>query len=515
MSQINLHNKFQQALGSSANGNTQSVKSPEQIFYEVLVGTLYGKDKYYTKTSDIVVSLREATAKLVARRKMDFLANVIVHARTVMHMRTIPVIATIIAADEARKQKVDFPQLRYVVEQVIQRADQLTDFIAAALDTFGNKKMIPRQVRSGVADAFGKFNEYQFGKYNTSAAVKLKDVLRIVHPKPATAEQSQVYKKIVDGTLETPYTWETQLSDSGKTGRSKADVWTELVNSGKVGYMALLRNLRNILAAGVSQEIVAKVCARISAQKEVLASKQLPYAYVNAYEQLLKADAPVQVLTAVSDALEISCANVPSIGDNVWIIVDGSGSMFGGEYRAYMSKRDFFSLGSCPIKTAAIFAAALFKQNNGAKNIKLSMFSDDAFFVNLNPRDSVMTLASKILEKVAGGGTNLNAALQQKPSLGFEPDAVVLFSDMEVDSLTGSAYQGRFGRNTSVPNIAKIFQSGCVKVAVNLDSGETTPVGERDGFIQLAGFSEKLFQLIPAIREAGTIAKVFDKPFCW
>merc|ERR1740121_530392 len=44
-----------------------------------------------------------------------------------------------------------------------------------------------------------------------------------------------------------PKTWETQVSDQG----NKPEVWEELVKSKNLPFMAMLRNLRNLLMAGM------------------------------------------------------------------------------------------------------------------------------------------------------------------------------------------------------------------------------------------------------------------------
>ena len=91
--------------------------------------------------------------------------------------------------------------------------------------------------------------------------VKFKDVLRIVHPEAKDARQGMIFEKIMKDTLEAPYTWEVELSRNGQLAKaeqkSKKDLWTELVTSGKMGYMALLRNLRNILEAGVDPAVLS------------------------------------------------------------------------------------------------------------------------------------------------------------------------------------------------------------------------------------------------------------------
>lgn len=512
MSKLNkaLKQKLETAL--SANGNLQIAKASPQVFFETLVGHMYGKDRFYSSNEDICKRLFADIRALVQDGKSDYVANVILYAREQAMMRSIPVLATVYFAKALREAKVTFPQLRLLVSSVIQRADQITDMYAVALEVFGDKRKVPTAIKRGVADAMNNFTEYHFGKYNGQAGVTFKDVTRIVHPEPKDENQSKVFKKILTDSLAVPYTWETALSMNGQLPKeeqkTKAQVWAELVKSGKLGYMALLRNLRNIIKSGA--DVTDEVAERISDPEQIARSKQLPFSFLSAYEAVK--DAPSKLKWAVSKALDVSCGNTPSLGKNVWIIVDGSGSMLGaqGFGRAQASE----TLGDCPFKTAAVFCAALVKANEGA-NIAVTMFSDHAKHVILNPRDSITSMVEKLSGLVEGGGTNLQAALNKKSSLGFEPDTVVILSDMEVDSLsTGDYHYYSSNGSNTVKNVSKMFDKTTQKVAVNLASGVSTPVPLEHGFVQLAGFSERIFALIPELRNSEkTVERLFSSPF--
>ena len=60
--------------------------------------------------------------------------------------------------------------------------------------------------------------------------------------------------------LDIPKTWETELSDKG----NKKEVWEQLILSNQLPYMAMMRNLRNILKVGISDVAHSKVIAKIS-----------------------------------------------------------------------------------------------------------------------------------------------------------------------------------------------------------------------------------------------------------
>lgn len=497
-------------LGYSGNGNLQEKKSPEQELYEIAVSTLYGKEQnYYESQNATLARLTSAVNAVVKKGNLDFIANTIIHARSNMNIRTMPIVLTGVFAKALRDQNKQYPQLRQLVRDVIQRADQLNDMIAVAKMFFGAPKSkkepnrlgvqkMPMAFKRGIADAFNKFNEYGFAKYNRSGETKLRDALQIVHPTPKDELQGTIFDKIMKDTLSTPYTWETRLSENGqKSGSEKLSdkaIWTELVKSGDVGYMALLRNLRNILQAGLDNEVLKTfVCDVIANKDNVLKSKQFPFAYLNAYDAVAAHNSNL-VNNAIVDALDHSFANLPEIGKNIWLIMDVSGSMtsFYGSYGAAPTQ--------APIKSACLFTAAVAKANRNANNLKLTMFSDRAEMVSINTRDSVMTIAKNLEAKSYGGGTQLDKALAMKSQLGFEPDTVVVMSDMEVNQLRGS-------------NIKTMFGDDVVKIALNLNSRDTTPIGEKDGWYQLAGWSEKLFDFIPAMRNGITVVQALSVPY--
>lgn len=469
----------------SYNGNPQFVKDAEQQLYELAVMMLYGNDSYYESNDERLAHVRENLAAVVTKGNLDFIANTIIHARTVMNIRALPILLTVLFAAELRNQKKTYANLRTVVRNVIQRADELTDMYAVALQVFGDKRVVPMAIKRGVADAFNKFNEYAFAKY-PGKAVKVRDVIQMVHPKANTVEQGAIFEKIVTDTLEVPYTWEVELSRNGQLPeserKSKSALWTELVRSSKVGYMALLRNLRNITEAGVDPSVIDEVSERISNKDEVLKSKQLPFRFINALNSI-DSLANAKLTRAVSRAVDISLGNLPKIGDNVWIIVDASGSMEGRPY-----------------DTAAMFAAALAKANADATNVKVTLFSDDAMHVNINTDSPVVEIVKDMQTKIYGGGTELQAALNKKKNLGFEPDTVIVLSDMQVNQLDAN-----YATN--------IFKPGTVKVAIDLQAYGSTPCHEIDGWYQLSGWSERLFDFIPAMRNKQSVVKTLSVPY--
>jgi len=516
MSKLNLKNRASAAasptaphgLARSANGNLQTIKSPEQVLFETLVSTLYGNDAFYETSNDKVQRMIAALDSVVAmhgEKGARYALNVALFARREMFIRTMPIVMVVELTKILHNRKVTVPRMYEDVAAIIQRADELTDLYAYALTTFGNgefnsKGKVPNSLKKGVAIAFNKFDAYQFGKYNRADGVKFSDLLRIVHPVPVDMVRAEIFNKIMKETLESPYTWEVELSKNGQLPKeeqkTKAQLWTELINRegpGSLGYMALIRNLRNMKEAGIDDSTWKKVAVRISDPKGVEKSKQLPFGFINAYEVAKTSGVPSIVLNALTEATELSLSNMPNLGERVWIILDCSGSMNGsygyGGYRGEHSAPI-----NAPIKVGAIFSSALVKAAGESFQFKMTMFDDHAKHVDLNPRDSIFTLYEKIMKRNAGGGTNLQSALDQKQMLGFEPDTVIVLSDMEVNRL-------------SARDPGKLFTADCVKVAINLNSANTTPMSEWQGWTQLFGWSERIFKFIEFKRDTETLVQ--------
>lgn len=523
--------KRDQSLGYSANGNLQFRKQPMQKLYELAVSTLLGKQSGAKTSAQLVKEIKEAIAPIVDDGQYDFIANLALHARTEMNIRTIPIVIVvefakalsakrqpyldaIQAADNAntkmvrtnvlqqtitdlrqQSERFSYPHMRQLVCDVIQRADQITDLYAYALEVFGSKNHVPMAIKRGIADAMNKFNLYSFQKYNRSDAVKFKDILRIVHPTAKDENQSSIFKKIMEDSLGVADTWETTLSANGQLPagqqKTKAVIWTELLANQTLGHMALLRNLRNIADAGVDAAVIDAFAAkRISDVGEVLNGKQLPFDYVEAYKMVK----PINTVlaNAISKAIDVSTANVPVIGKRIWVLVDFSGSMGSDD--------------GTTITTATLMAASLLKANGNAQNLAVTLFGSTAKTLNVNVQESstVLGIQQELLkyrkDRNISGSTEFGKALAEKPNLGFIPDTIVVLTDGDVN---------RF----PYAQVKNIVPAGSVKVTINMNASNTTPMCEHDGWFALCGFTPALFRWIPAIRNKSSVTDQLSGPY--
>jgi hypothetical protein len=194
----------------------------------VVLGVLtcfMGEPKFYgDNTNQLVDDIRELIS-IDAR----FVANLACFTRTKFYMRSV---THMLIAELANNPKGK-PFVREVCVQAIQRVDDMTEVLSYYINHFG--KPIPNSLKKGLADAFWKFDEYQFAKYNRdNLQVKIKDLVALVNPSPRVskkvvdAEKYELINKIYNDNLETPITWETQLSI--QDGRSKKEKWEEVID---------------------------------------------------------------------------------------------------------------------------------------------------------------------------------------------------------------------------------------------------------------------------------------------
>lgn len=286
----------------------QHLKPLQQLRRSTLACLLWEKEFYESGET-----IADRILKVAAEVRPADLASLANEARTQFNIRHAPLLLlTVLAKTGAGSSLVSD-----TIAQTIQRADELTEFLAIYAQVNGVapdklKKKLSAQVKKGLAKAFGKFDEYQLAKYDREGAIRLRDALFLVHPKPATPEQDALWKRLVNNELAIPDTWETQLSAGGDA----KEVFTRLIVNHKLGYLALLRNLRNMVNAKVDDGLIrGAILARRGAQRV------LPFRYVAA------ARACPQMEPELDKALVATINELPALAGNTVVLVDVSRSM--------------------------------------------------------------------------------------------------------------------------------------------------------------------------------------------
>lgn len=374
-----------------------SMDAKSKLVTQVLC-SFFDEEQFYGKNTDDMTQ----TIKEVIGKEPQFVSNLAVFARRVFNMRSVShVLTAYLAHEESGK-----PYVRSTIDGVVIRGDDLTEIMAFYLSTFG--KPIPNSLRRAIANKLVSFDEYTLAKYKgDNKAVKMRDLICLCRPRPQTSKQEDLFKRCLENRLETPMTWESELSAHGNT----AETWEKLISSGKVGYMALLRNLRNIIKANPSN--IQQVYDIIQDSERVRKSKQLPFRFYSAYKAVSDI-AGSKVFDVLENALESSVENMPKLPGTTVIAVDISGSM------------------SSPVSS-----------NSDVKCYEIAMLlgllanriCDNSYFYLFNNRIAKKAVSSKcnILETVmatdCGGGTNMSLPFQKMIDDRINADRIIVLSD--------------------------------------------------------------------------------------
>lgn len=273
----------------------------EQMLRRSLMSCLLWEKNFYEDGVDIA----QRIAELIPQVEPAAVASMAVEAREKMKLRHAPLwVVREMARHEKHKAFVSD-----TLFQVIQRADELSEFLS--LYWLDGRQPLSSQVKKGLARAFQKFDAYQLAKYNRDGAVKLRDVLFMCHAKPKDKEQELVWKKLVDGNLESPDTWEVALS----SGQDKRESWERLLKEKKIGALALLRNLRNMEQSGVDESLI------FDALDNMRTEYVLPFRFISAARYVPQWESHIE--SAMLKCLE----GQPKIPGKTVLLVDVSGSM--------------------------------------------------------------------------------------------------------------------------------------------------------------------------------------------
>jgi len=470
--------------------------TPELELYSAVVTTGLN-DSFYESGNERLEKIK----MLIAKCDAEFVAKLAIYARTEMYLRSIPMVLSV----ELAKQSKGTDTVSKTVSNVIQRADEITELLSYYQIANGRteaKKLnrLSKQVQKGLAVSFNRFDEYQFAKYNRATDVKLKDALFLVHPKAKDETQQEIFNKIAADTLATPYTWETELSELGKTKfinaidkkRAVAAKWGELIESRKVGYMALMRNLRNIVEAEVSAKHIQMVCDYIANEKAVMGSKQLPFRFLSAYREIkaLKSGYTSAILNALEDAVMHSAKNIKGFGYDTSVVIaaDVSGSM--QQPVSVKSKVQLYDIG---------LMLAMLMQSQ-CKNVVTGMFGDKWKIVNMPQRNVLANVLEFYRrEGEVGYATNGYLVLEDLIQRKHKADKVMLFTDVQMYDINNAfnSFEKSWMRYKAIAPNAKLY-------VFDLAGHGMQPLDIRRNDVHLiAGWSDKIFDVLYAVEDAG------------
>lgn len=273
-----------------------------------VLSALLWEDTFYEKGSEVAARI----AALVPQAKAADVAALAVEARDRMYLRHVP----LFLVRQLAKVKGNGTLVAETLAHVIQRPDEMGEYLAMywAGQTSGTKKRqapLSAGSKRGLARAFRKFSPYALAKYDRDTGVKLRDVLRLVHAKAESAAQGSTWKQVIARTLESPDTWEVALSG----GANKRETFERLLREEKLGGLAFLRNLRNMIEAGVDEGLIR---ARFDGPFD----KVLPFRFIAAAKHAVRFEPQIE------RAMLACLQGLPRLAGRTALIIDTSPSMW-------------------------------------------------------------------------------------------------------------------------------------------------------------------------------------------
>ena len=336
------------------NGGVGYTRTPKSELFLFGVSS-FNENQFYESANDGLNRMRGLVNTIVNEPDgVEWLGHFAKWLRSDANIRSMSIAIALETAHAMIREGI--PGSRQIVSSVLQRPDEPAEAIAYWHAQYG--RTIPSAVKRGIADATTRlYNESNIFKYDTNGkTIRYADVIQLVHPVPNGNKQSALFKFALDrrynndanvpedleiarnimnvrnmskeqlrhfvktGNLPKGITWEYIASNI--EGGMDAEAWEAVIPN--MGYMALLRNLRNFQDAGISHKAMKSVLDRISDPDEVAKSRQLPFRFYSAYRENRS---NLKIAAAIEDALNYSLSNIPQLDGTSLILVDMSGSM--------------------------------------------------------------------------------------------------------------------------------------------------------------------------------------------
>lgn len=441
-----------------------------------IVSTVFNsmlKGGFYKDSDAELIAIQKLVEKADKAGELQFLAKAALYARHVHGLRTVTHVIAGELGDLARGEAWK----RAFYKNIVFRPDDLLEILGYwNLRHKGHRH--PNPMIRGFAEKLQGLDAYGLAKYRGDGKrVSMVDAVNICHPR---VPKDHPIHKLMKGKLAAAETWEKKLSAAGNVeaegeekaeavAEAKSEAWAELLAKKQLGYLACLRNLRNIVAQ--APKVLDEALTLLTDAKAVAKSKVFPFQFRRAYDELSGRN---KVRAAIAKAADLAMVNVPKFDGKTLVVVDDSGSMTNGGAEG------------C-IKIASLFASVLVKANPDADYMQ---FANDARYRNLDTVGlGLFALAENIERTCQSGGTNFNSIFQTaKP--GY--DRIIILSDMQgwMEGNTQRAFADYAKRSKKVPFL----------YSFNLSAQGTSMFPEKQVCL-LSGFSDKIFDVMSRVEQ--------------
>lgn len=518
-------------------GGAAVVQDPRAELYRLTLAGFVAEDSFYESGADKMARVRRLVTQIVEADTSEnraesgrWLAGLIGWMRNSGNMRTAPML-TAVEAVRVRLAVGGHSYNREMVSGALARADEPGEFLAYWLSQSDPRKgkTVPNPVKRGLADAAVRlYDEFATLRYDTAShGVRFGDVVEIAQPRTnaraGTEQNDALMRHLIDrrhayNTSDIPesltmlrtraelealpvaerrplveaaernehdafvrlrragMTWEWLAS--WLQGPMDAVAWKVALSS--IGYMAALRNLRNLDQAGIDDATAQVLADRLADPAQVAKSRQFPFRFLSAYGAV---DSD-RWRVALGKALDASTANIPALPGRTLILIDTSASMdsVGWSERSKMT----------PARTAALFGIAL-GMRCGTENVDVYGWADGQFRHDLRKGASVLREIDRFTAKIGsvGHGTRMTEAVRATFRPG-EHSRVVLLTDMQ----TFGSYYG--APADQVPVDVPFY-------AFDLSGYKGSVVPDAPNRHQLGSLTDATFRWIPMVESGNAV----------
>ncbi len=466
--------------------------------------------KFYEAEGERETRLKNLIAE-ISKNDKNFVAKALVYARTVIGQRSVTHIGAVnfaqhISGDELGKRFFSKRDRKANRGGIIFRLDDMLE-IAACYAAKNPGKAFSNAIKKGFKDALESADAYELAKYQGKGkAITLVDIVNLVHPVPS-AKMAPVFKELMNGELKQFNTVEDKNTKAGqevaaqlKSGEitkaeatvalqeAKEDNYAELISTRKIGYLALLRNLRNILKNTKDKALIDAACELLTDEKLIKQSLVFPHQIDLALEVMLmefSATEMIKFANALDKAYTLAIPNLTELfpTGRTAVVWDTSASMTSQGTVSNGSKVSAVKYKTTAATKAALIGATLAK----GVGADLYHFASDCQRIKFNPNDSVNSIknAGLALTGIVGHGTSFDSIFR---NLKGAYDRIFIISDMQGgDSLVSNSSYQSYTRQHGQPYIYTVDMAGY---------GTTMFKPNTNKLIQLFGYSADIYEYI-------------------
>lgn len=492
---------------------------PDELRLVSMLNTLKLQSQFYKSDNDQMKELRDLIEK-IGLRDPKFVAQAIVYSRCLGEgMRSInhlaaALVAPFISGQEYAKRFFGAFDKKGKKGGTIFRMDDMSE-IKDAWFALGQKGL-PASMRKGFASVLENADTYQLAKYKNTVI----DISNLVHPNSKLSkaevevefEGQKVKMKALDAIMKgiavAADTWETTQSEAGQIvakavregkldkqeaekvlAEAKADNWEGLLKDGKLGVLAALRNIRNMMK-NPRQEMIEAWCKLITDPAKVRQALILPIHFDLAYDVVDNEFGQNKYANKVRQALQDGyIAALPNLAaafpGKTLIVVDNSGSMGGFPVSDGKTAVHYNYGWSKRTQTAGYKAGLIAATFAAATGGDIIQFGNSAHWFQYNRNENVFSLAKKVCT-ASDGWTNPHAAFELITRERKAYDRIIFISDNEVNGkVTSEAYK-EYVRRVCDPYV----------YGIDLCSYGTTPL-KRDGKVQyFFGYGPSMYESV-------------------